>query len=130
MKKILLKFLLVLTLISTIITFSCEEPEPPRPDCEIRNQGTVIVKNSTGYSLWVDVTVGNSFNNDERRIYNGNSTTYYNISAGNIRIWASYDNVDWVYNTQSLSSCYTLTYTWYNNKKSLDISLDGEKGNK
>ena len=117
------KIFLLLSFIGLIFISSCE-PVDNRPECEKLNQGTVIVKNSTGYSLWVDVTSGNSFTNDERRIYNGNSTTYYNIAAGSIRVWASYDDIDWVYNTQSLPSCYTLTYTWYNGKKSGEIGLE------
>jgi hypothetical protein len=123
MKRLLPKFVLILSFIGLIFASSCE-PVDNRPECEKLNQGTVVVKNYTGYSLWVDVTEGSSFENDERRIYNGSSTTYYNIAAGSIRVWASYDGVDWVYNNQSLSSCYTLTYTWNSKKKSAEANLE------
>jgi len=119
MKKILLKFALVLAFIGTIFILSCEPPEPPRPDCEINNYGSVTVKNSTGYNIWVDVTWGNVIENYEKLLYNSNSYKYTHVPAGSIEIWVTFDGTDWSFNYENLSSCEDLKYTWYlSNKKS------------
>jgi len=112
MKKILLKFALALAFIGAIVISSCEK-EPPRPQCEIDNVGTVTVKNSTGYNVWVDVTWGNVVENYEKLLYNGNSYKYNQIPAGSIEIWVSFDGSDWSYNYENLSACENMTYTWY-----------------
>lgn len=65
MKRILLKFALVLAFIGAIIISSCEV-EPPKPECELQNYGSVTVKNSTGYNVWVDVTWGSITENYEK----------------------------------------------------------------
>lgn len=133
MKKMLLKFALALAFIGAIITFSCEEP---KPDCEIYDYGTVIVKNETGFKAEVDVTWGSYDTNDERIVYNGSSTTYREVPAGKIYMWVSiYTSGGWsgwlTPETEYLSSCYELTYRWYNsnakstNSLSLDIIRDG-----
>jgi len=112
MKKILLKFALALAFIGAIVISSCEK-EPPRPQCEIDNVGTVKVVNSTGYNVWVDVTWGNVVENYEKLLYNNNTYKYTNIPAGSIEIWVSFDGNDWYYEYENLSACEDMTYTWY-----------------
>lgn len=111
---------------------SCEEPEPPMPDCEKYNTGSVVVYNMTGYSLKVDVTESGEDVNYEKWVTNGDRTSYPRIEAGSIRLWASFDGDDWVYDTYYLSACEDLTYTWYLNKKKstesglyVEIAKDG-----
>jgi hypothetical protein len=129
MKKLLGFFLIILFFIGLIFTTSCK-PADNRPDCEIYNYGTVTVINKTGWSLWVDVTTGNSDNNHERRVPSGGFTTYNNISSGSIRIWASYDRVNWVYDNKFLAKCITYNYTWTPGKKAMELSIEGESSNK
>ena len=95
---------------------SCEKPDP-RPACEIENIGTVTVKNSTGYNVWVDVTWGNVVENYEKLLYNGNSYKYSQIPAGSIEIWVSFDGQDWYYEYENLSACEDMTFTWYLNAR-------------
>lgn len=97
MKKIFLKFALALAFIGALITFSCEDPyvEPPRPDCEINNYGSVTVKNNTGYNVWVDVTWGSISTNYEKLLYNGNSYKYSRVHAGSIECWITFDGTNW-----------------------------------
>ena len=116
MKKILLKFALAFTLIGMLITFSCEEPEPPIPDCEKYGYGNVTVVNKTGYSLWVDCTYILGGTNYEKRLYN-NGSHEYKMNEGTVYIWASYDGEDWSWDSEYLPSCGDLTYRWYSNKK-------------
>ena len=99
-----------------IMLVSCEEPAPPVPDCERLGEGTVKVKNTTGYSLWVDCTYTSTGTNYEKKLSNGSSYTY-TMEKGNVYIWASFDRDDWVYDTEHLSACENLTYTWYLEKK-------------
>jgi len=120
MKKILLKFALALAFIGAIIITSCEK-KPIIPPCERDNVGTVTVKNSTGYNVWVDVTWGNVVENYEKLLYNNNTYKYSNIPAGRIEIWITFDNNDWYYEYENLSACQDMTYTWYlSGKKSTD----------
>jgi len=108
------KFLAIITvLMLSVFTFNSCEKEPPRPQCEIDNVGTVTVKNNTGYNVWVDVTWGNVVENYEKLLYNGNSHKYNQIPAGTIEIWVSFDGSDWSFNYESLSACEDMTYTWY-----------------
>jgi len=114
-----------------LLTTSCEEPEPPKPDCEINNYGSVTVKNSTGYNIWTDVTWGNITENYEKLLYNGNAYKYNRVHAGSIEIWVTFDGDDWYYNYESLSPCEDMTYTWYlNSRKStgppLDLMVNGK----
>jgi len=96
-----------------VFTFIGCETEPVRPDCEINNYGSVTVKNSTGYNVWVDVTWGNITENYEKLLYNGGSYKYSKVPAGSIEIWITFDGSDWYYEYESLSSCEDMTYTWY-----------------
>lgn len=138
MKKILTTLLIALSLLVT----SCEV-EPPTPDCELYNYGTVTVRNETGFKIEVDVTWGNYDVNDERILYNNGNTTYREVPAGRIYLWVStYINepgytpfwTDWDYNSEYLSACEDFTYRWYTAywKKStspslmLDIIKDGK----
>ncbi|MFP4024560.1 MAG: hypothetical protein ACLFVR_08535 [Thiohalospira sp.] len=98
--------------ISLFFIASCDE-EDSRPDCEVDNYGTVIVKNSTGSSIYVDVTWGSSDYNDERKLSNGSQTTYNRVNAGDIKVWGSYTGLDgWKYKSTYLSSCDEVTMTW------------------
>ena len=100
---------------------SCEPPPPPIPECEKYHEGTVTVENSTGYSIWTDVTWGNVVENYEKLLYNGNSYKYTQVPAsghpdsngGTIEIWVSFDGQDWSFNYENLSPCENMTYTWY-----------------
>ena len=114
MKKILSKLVLVLIFISAMILGSCEEPIP---DCEKYGYGDVVVVNSTGIEIKVDVTEGDANYNNERWVNNGGSITYSKINAGSITIWASPDGANWSYDDHYLDPCEELTYTWYLNKK-------------
>lgn len=113
MKKI--RFIAVLVLLIGF-TLGCET-EPPRPQCEIDNVGTVTVKNATGYNVWVDVTWGNITENYEKLLNNGNSYKYTKVPAGGIEIWVSFDGNDWYYEYESLSACEDMTFTWYLNAR-------------
>jgi len=102
-----------MSLTAIMITFpSCEKVDP-RPACEIGNYGSVTVKNSTGYNVWVDVTWGNVVENYEKLLYNGNTYKYNEVPAGSIEIWVSFDGNDWYYEYEGLSACEAMTYTWY-----------------
>jgi len=121
---------LLITALSLLL--SCVEPEPIIPDCEKYGYGDVTIRNSTGYSLWVDCTYIIGGVNYEKKLYSGNSYTY-EMDKGTVYIWASFDGDDWVYDSQYLSACEDLTYTWYLNKKKstgtglyLEISKDGK----
>jgi len=116
MKKILRKFALLFALMG-IMLVSCEEPEPILSPCERDGTGTVKIKNTTGYNLWVDCTYTSNGTNYEKKLSNGSSYTY-TMDKGNVYVWASLDNRDsWVYDTHHLSACENFTYTWYIDKK-------------
>ena len=126
MKKILLKFVLVLAVLG-LTTFTSCEIEPPTPACESENFGWVTVKNSTGHNCWVDVTWGSVVENYEKLLYNGNSHKYNNIPAGGIEIWISFDGNDWYYEYENLSACEDMNYTWYlNARKSISLLMNGQ----
>ena len=119
MKKIRKVFTSWLILVMSIIIIQSCVKEPPLPQCEIDNVGTVTVKNSTGYNVWVDVTWGSYATNYEKLLYDNSSYKYSNVPAGNIECWATLDNVNWYYEYENLSVCEDMTYTWYlTNKKS------------
>jgi len=117
MKRSLFLLTFVLSIFAGAIFFQSCETEPPIPPCERDNVGTVTVKNSTGYSVWVDVTWGNVVENYEKLLYNGNTYKYNNIPAGGIEIWVSFDNDDWYYEYENLSACEDMTFTWYLNAR-------------
>lgn len=122
MKKVLLG--LVLGLFVVFAFNSCNK-EDPKPQCEIDNVGTVKVTNRTGYSLWVDVTWGDIWENYEKKLNNNASYTYTNIPAGSVEIWGSFDRNDWTYEIRSLSVCEDMTFTWtLSNSKSTAIMLE------
>jgi len=113
MKKIKILFATWLVLMVGLFVIQSCEVEPPVPDCELNRYGSVTVKNSTGYNVWVDVTWGNISENYEKLLYNGNSYKYNKVPAGGIEIWVSFDGNDWYYEYESLSACEDMTYTWY-----------------
>jgi len=113
MKKFKAVLLIWATLMAGVFIMQSCEKEPPRPQCEIDNVGTVTVKNSTGYNIWTDVTWGNVVENYEKLLYNGNSYKYSQIPAGSIEIWVSFDGSDWYYEYENLSACEDMTFTWY-----------------
>ena len=105
------KILMFLGLIGFIFLAGCEEIVEQKKDCEMNNYGSVIVKNKTGYTIYVDVTEGSSEYNDERRLSNNGSTTYQKIHAGSIKTWASFtgDVNDWSYRNGRMTSCGEIT---------------------
>lgn len=128
MKSIFLAFAVLI--MPALLTISCETT-PVRDQCEIDNVGTTKVVNSTGYSIWTDVTWGNYTTNYEKFLKNGGSYKYLDVPAGSIEIWVSFDGDDWYYNYENLSACENLTYTWYlNSYKStgypIDLIIDGK----
>lgn len=129
-----LKSIIFSTVLITIMAMfftGCEE-EPDKKDCEVKNYGKVIVKNKTGYEICVDVTEGSSDYNNEKWISSGSQTTYNEIDAGTITVWASYDGSNWSKEKHSLSSCEEYTYTWYEGQSSTEqesLALKSEVGN-
>ena len=113
MKRIKFIFSLWLVLMMGVFIIQSCETEPILDPCERDQVGTVTVKNSTGYSIWTDVTWGNVVENYEKRVSNGSSTKYSNVPAGSIEIWVSFDGSDWAFNYEHLSACEDMTYTWY-----------------
>lgn len=114
---------LVFAMFATIL-FSCslfEEEEPFVEKCELEKTGSVIVHNETGETIIVDVTEGDDLVNNERTIYEGGSTIYLDILAGNIKIWVSFDGENWAYYGPRLEVCEEMEYTWdYRVKEILD----------
>jgi len=98
----------------------CTE-DPIIESCQRDKVGTVTVKNSTGYTIYTDVTWGDYVDNYEKRLSNGSSYKYNNVAAsghpesysGRIEIWASFDGDDWYYEYENLTPCENLTFTWY-----------------
>ena len=105
------RILTILTFTSILLTSGCELVDPT-PECEKENVGTVKVKNSTGESLWVDVTWGSVSENYEKLLYRGDSYKYFDVPAGSIEIWASFNGDDWSFENESLSACEDMEYTW------------------
>jgi hypothetical protein len=118
------KIVALLVIAAGLFLYSCEEIITLEP-CERDNTGTFIVLNTTGYTVTVDID-----DTSERTLRNGGQTTYYDIVAGSHRMYINLGD-GWQYNTQHLSACETVTYTWYlTNSKStdnlrLDVSIDG-----
>jgi len=119
MKK--LKNILLILIVSTLF-LGCDSLVD-KPACEKDQTGSVKVVNNTGYSIYVDVTWGSSTYNSERYVSNGSSSTYNNVPAGTVTIWASFDRSDWTSGYTSVSSCSTKTYTWSYGKKSPPLNL-------
>jgi len=117
------KLLGILLLAIGLFIVSCE-PVDVREDCEINSYGTFIVQNTTGFTVWVDID-----NIDERKLYHGGQTTYNRVSSGNHKMYIDLGD-GWQYQNQYLSSCETLTYTWYlTGKKSTEqLALDVYEG--
>jgi len=100
-------FVMAMIFGAPMVFTSCEDLTPALEPCEQNNTGTFIVQNTTGYTVWVDVN-----NIDERKLYHGGQTTYYNVPAGTNKLYIDLGD-GWQYNTQYLSACETITYTWY-----------------
>ena len=107
MKKL---FLLALIFIGALALSSCKK------ECERGNYGDVTVTNRAGATIMVDVTWGNSDYNHERTLGNGQSTTYYRVPAGSVRIWG-HGGWGWQYNNIYLYACENYEYTWYAGKE-------------
>lgn len=140
MKKVKTWFIVLIT---ALFMFSGCETEPPTPDCELQNYGSVTVNNDTGYKIYTDVTWGNVVTNNEVRLSHGSSYKYTKIPAGSIEIWVSFDGYDWDYQIEYLSACEDMSYRWYlksaeiksteiesmefdRNNLALEISMNGE----
>lgn len=127
------KFATLALMFIGIIAFTGCEPVDTTPDCEKYHYGSVTVINKTGYKIWVNVTWGSSEYNNEKMLYNGGNTIYYEVPSGSIRIWGSFDGDNWQYDNNYLSDCEELRYTWYlSAKKSttpelrLEVSNNGD----
>ncbi len=124
MKKIKNYLVIFFTFVAlSCVCISCEDPEPVRPACESEHYGTVIVRNSTGYNLKVDV---NSM--WETWLVNGSHHRYTYVPSGIFTVWGSYNGSDWAYSDEYLSSCDEFTYTWYAKKSSNGLYLQISKG--
>lgn len=108
-----LLFALIPLFLQSCEFFDSPEPEQQKQDCEINSYGTVILVNQTGKSLFVDVTWGGSFENEERKIQNGKSTTYYKVPAGPIVIWGAFEDTQWHYIEVSLEVCQEFKFIWF-----------------
>ena len=101
-------------------SFGKEESFTTLSECEALSYGSVSVKNSTGYNIYVDITWGAYLLNDERLLADGENTIYDEVPAGSIKIWVLFDGTDWLYENETLSVCEDMTYTWYlSSKKAL-----------
>ena len=100
------KFTYLLLASSLIVTLnSCFE------ECVINDTGEVIITNETNSSLWFDVTVGNTTN--ENRLVEAGGTTTYLMTSGNVKIWASLTSNDddfIVVSDETVTQCGTTYY--------------------
>ena len=115
MKKILT---LITVLFFSLMTFnSCEEPIP---DCERYSYGDITIENQTGFSMYFALDDYSEF-----RLSDNGSKTYYDESAGTHYFYYYNDFYEqWYYDTEYLSSCKHLTFTWsLNKKKSTDREI-------
>lgn len=94
------------------ILTSCDK----RPECEKLVIGETSVENKTGFPLFVDCSYNLKDINSIQLIVN-NDQFSYTMAAGDIYIWASFDDEDWVYDTYLLDPCEHLVYTWYLDEK-------------
>ncbi|MFW6246774.1 MAG: hypothetical protein ACOC22_01165 [bacterium] len=85
------------------------------PECETYNYNNVVVRNSTNDYIMVDVTYAGSYNNDERTIRPGSTTTYRRMDSGSLWVWAN-GGYGWTYNTINTRHCQDYEYTWYSFK--------------
>jgi len=134
MKRI--KFIAVLVLLIGF-AFSCEDPEPPKPACEVNKTGTVLVENNTGYTGEFDVTWGDVVENYEKTLYDGKTYLYTEIPAsghpesdnGQIELWVRLTVgggvwTDWMFNVEYLSPCEEMEYRWYlSSSKSTSLNV-------
>ena len=83
--------------------------------------GTVLVTNHTGQTIWVDCTQEGQVTNDERRLYNGQSTTYF-MKPGMVTEWAieawDYPDGAWYSDVYNLEQCEVHSDPWTSGKKS------------
>ena len=123
-RRYLLTSLLALFFGAALLLNSCEDPIP---DCERYSYGDITIRNQTGFSLYFALDDYNDF-----LLYNGSSKTYYDEPSGTHYFYV-YDGYEWWYDTEYLSACEDLTFTWYLNKKKsteskfyAEISRNGE----
>lgn len=127
-RRYLLSLLLALFLGAALSLNSCEDPPPY---CETQNVGDITIVNKTGYWFYFALDDYNDF-----KLYDNGSKTYYDEESG-IHYFYVYDDLNynpgvWLYQTEHLSACEDLNFTWYLNKKKsteggfyLEISRDG-----
>jgi len=114
--------------IAVVLLTSCETSTMFQEPCETNQTGTVIVRNETNHGIYVDVTWGSMNENSERWCSNGYSLTYTNVPAGSIKIWGQVASTDvWEYDTEYLSACEDLEFTWYYNKSTTSIDAKEKK---
>jgi len=129
MKKILMT---LVAIIFTATIFTSCEPVETRKDCEINSYGEMTIRNSTGFRGYVDCTYTRNGVNYEAYVNSGSSHKYQ-MDAGSVYVWFSFNGNDWVYDTEYLSSCENTTYTWYYDKKKstdggLNLEIKNEEG--
>ena len=124
MKKNIYLFIGSIFIIGIMTSVSCEKKEnepPPNTDCEINSYGTIKVINYTGHNLWVDVTWGDITTNYKKLIANKSSWTYDTIPAGAVKVWASSDANNWVYEDSAIGVCGYMEFPWvHSTLKSLE----------
>ena len=82
------------------------------PECETYRYNDVIIRNSTGVPIVVDVTYVGSDYNEERYLGVNRSTTYYRMNSGSLWVWGN-AGYGWSKNTINTRACQTFTYTWH-----------------
>jgi len=125
-RKLFFTSLLALFFGVALFLSSCEDPPPY---CEVNNVGDITIVNQTGFWFYFALDDYSDF-----RLNDGASKTYYDEPAGTHYFYI-YDDFTstWYYETEHLSSCEDLTFTWYLNKKKssarsfvLEIARNGE----
>ena len=114
MKKILT--VLFALIVSVFIFTSCEK----MPECKRYHYGIITIENQTGIPMYFALDDYSEFN-----LYDYDSKTYYEEFEG-LHYFYFYDEYyeEWFYETDNLSHCEHLTFTWrMGEKKSTNRTL-------
>lgn len=103
-------------------------------ECEKNKTGDVTVTNNTNVDLWFDVTGDDGMTTENRMLKSGGNTTY-TISAGTVKIWASFSSLNddfQMVDTRSLGQCDNISYVTPSQTCALfqytDITVKNETG--
>ena len=109
MKKTVL-FLMVIA----AMALSCDKDDFLKDDCAIYDYGTVVVRNSSGIDLIVDVTFNEATENNpialhylERAV---NLTYFWEIPRGRAVIWWRDDEEDWQHAFMEVEGCQEVLF--------------------